>query len=92
MRLNETEVELSNGVKFTVVHDFENMEGPVNSFDAAFQSWLARTTEYTAESFVRYVKTREPKRIFVTKADLEATLKRSRDKFEKKITNQQPRP
>jgi len=57
-KLNQTAIELSNGVKFTIVHDFPKMEGSVNSFDAAFQSWLARTDEYTAEDFVDYVKDR----------------------------------
>ena len=65
-KLNKTEVKLSNEESFTIVHDFKNMNGVVNSFDAAFQNWISRTTDYSAESFCVYVKSKEPERIFVT--------------------------
>ncbi len=78
-KLNQTELALSNGVKFTIVHDFKNMDGPVNSFDAAFQNWLSRTDEYTAESFIEYVKDKEPNRIMITLEDyLEITKDKSK--------------
>jgi len=70
-KFNKTKVELSNGVSFVIVHNFESMNGVINSFDAAFNSWLARTDEYTAESFIRYVKSKEPERLFLTIEDYE---------------------
>jgi major membrane immunogen (membrane-anchored lipoprotein) len=74
-KLNKTKVELSNGESFTIVHDFKNMNGNINSFDAAFQNWINRTDDYTAASFVKYVKNKEPERIFVTLEDYELTIK-----------------
>lgn len=70
-KLNKTDVELSNGTKFTIVNDFKYMEGAINSFSAAFDNWLARTNDYTAESFVKYVKGKEPHRIFIELSDYE---------------------
>lgn len=70
-KLNKTKMELSNGVSFTIVHDFKEMNGRFNSFDAAFQSWLNRTEVYTADSFVEYVKGKEPERVFLTLEDYE---------------------
>jgi len=75
-KLNKTKVELSNGISFTIVHNFRTMNGNVNSFDAAFQSWLARTDDYTSDSFVEYVKSKnEYGRIFVTLEDYESITK-----------------
>lgn len=73
--LNKTDVELSDGTKFTIVNDFENMEGALGSFDAAFQNWLVRTDDFTAESFILYVKSKEPNRIFLILEDYEKALK-----------------
>lgn len=67
-QLNQTFFELSNGVKFSIINDFENIDGPVNSIDAAFQNWIARTEDFSAESFVAYIKKKEPKRIALTEA------------------------
>ena len=68
--INKTTVELSNGDKIIIVHNFSTLEGNINSFDAAFQSWLVRTKVYTADSFVDYVKSKkEPGRIFMTHED-----------------------
>ncbi len=77
-RLNKTDIELPNGTKFIIVNDFENMEGAVNSFDAALQNWLMRTNEYTPESFVKYVKSKEPNRIFITLEDYEIFVKENK--------------
>ena len=67
-KLNQTNVELSNGISFVIVHNFEKMEGNHNSFNAALNSWLARTSDYTADSFIEYVKNKnEYGRIFLTK-------------------------
>jgi len=75
-KLNKSKIELSNGVTFTIVHNFKNMYGNINSFDAAFQSWLVRTEVYTADSFVEYVKSKdEPDRIFMTLTDFENKTK-----------------
>ncbi len=75
-KLNKSKIELSNGVIFTIVHNFKNMTGNINSFDAAFQSWLVRTKVYTADSFVDYVKSKdEPDRIFMTFEDFENKTK-----------------
>ena len=75
-KLNKSKVELSNGTIFTIVHNFKKMKGSVNSFDAAFQNWLIRTDNYTANSFVDYVLSKsEEGRIFVTLEDYEAITK-----------------
>jgi hypothetical protein len=66
-KLNKTLVELSNGDSFTIVHDLK-MNG-INSFDAALQNWLARTDDYSPESFIGYVKSKEPEKIFLTIED-----------------------
>ena len=58
MKLTETTLRLSNGVEFTIVHNFP-MSGPVNTFEAAYTNWLMRTDDYTAESFVAYVKSKQ---------------------------------
>jgi hypothetical protein len=73
-RLNKTKCELSNGVTFTIVHNMK-MDGNHNSFDAAYQCWLARTNVYTAESFVYYVHSKgEYGRIFLTFEDYEKII------------------
>jgi hypothetical protein len=74
-KFNKTKIELSNGESFTIVHDFPEMEGSVNTFDSAFQNWLSRTNDYTAKSFVNYVKSKEPNRMFLTLKDYEKILK-----------------
>jgi hypothetical protein len=74
-RLNKTKCELSNGVTFTIVHNMR-MEGNIDSFDAAYQSWLARTNIYTADNFVEYVKSKdEYGRIFLTFEDFKKRTK-----------------
>lgn len=76
-RFNHNTIKLSNGVTFEIVNDFEHMEGPVNSFQAALDNWLARTDDYTAESFIRYVKSKEPNRIFMTKAQFDEIMEKN---------------
>jgi hypothetical protein len=72
MKLNKSKCNLSNGVEFTIVHNIKNIEGPINSFAAALDCWLARTKEYTAASFVDYVKSKkEYGRIFLTLEEYE---------------------
>ena len=40
-------------VSFSIVHDLPDTPGL--SFDDALQNWLARANEFTAESFCKYV-------------------------------------
>lgn len=67
-KINKTEVKLSNGVTFTIMHDLK-MTGSAHSFNAAFDSWLARTEDYTADSFCTHVKSKKPDAIFCTLDD-----------------------
>ncbi len=73
-RLNKIECRLTNGVTFTIVNDFD-MDATPNLFDAAYQSWIARTDKFTANSFVKYVKAKEPNRIFLKLEDFEKITK-----------------
>lgn len=45
--------ELSNGIKFIICHNLPNAFGL--NIDGAFDNWLARTSEYTDESFAEYI-------------------------------------
>ena len=89
-KLCETKCSLSNGVEFTVVHDFERMEGPINSFEAAYESWLFRVDDpedYNVDHFVDYVKRKDPERIFVSletylKVTKGRTVKATKEEFE----------
>lgn len=53
----EAAFELSNGVKFAIVHDIPG-KGSINTIQAAFDCWLARTNDYTAESLVKYINSK----------------------------------
>lgn len=44
---------LSNGTKFIICHNMPETQGL--SIEDAMVSWLARTDEYTAQSFVDYI-------------------------------------
>ena len=71
MTLNQTEVELTDEndvvfTKFTIVHDFEKIEGNINTFSAALTIWQIKTDDYSPESFIAYVKSKEPHRTFMT--------------------------
>lgn len=58
----DVEIKHEDGTttRFTIIHDM-NLHGAVGSFDAAMQNWLARTTEFTAESFCNYVSEKREK-------------------------------
>lgn len=45
----ETGFKLSNGIEFTICHNIPDY------ITAALDNWLARTKEYTAESFCNYI-------------------------------------
>jgi len=49
------EIELENDITFKIFHNLNGM------LDAAVMNWLARTTDYTAESFSSYVKSKRDK-------------------------------
>lgn len=53
----EASFELSNGVKFTVIHNIPGT-GNINSIHAAFDNWMARTNEYTQGSFIAYINSK----------------------------------
>lgn len=57
MNWYESHFELSNGTKFSIVHNIEG-KGNINSITAAFDCWIARTNEYTAESFIKYINSK----------------------------------
>lgn len=73
--LNVSEMKLSNGITITIVHDFKQLDGPVNSFQAAFDNWLMRTEDYTAESFVNYVRGKDKEMLIFTKEQYDELLK-----------------
>lgn len=56
-KFKESEIELSNGTSFKIRHNLA-IDGPVNSLQAAFDNWIVRTNEYTAESFVNYINSK----------------------------------
>ncbi|HJY23451.1 MAG TPA: hypothetical protein VJ279_11220 [Hanamia sp.] len=59
MKLKKYAIEFTvknEPVKFTIVHDLPEQFGL--SIGDALESWLARTKEYTAESFCDYVKSK----------------------------------
>lgn len=45
-------------VEFTIIHNIHG-RGNVNSIDAALDNWLVRTDEYTPESFVDYINSKD---------------------------------
>lgn len=63
----ESGFELSNGKKFSIVHNI-SQKGNINSIHAAFEGWLARTKSYTAKSFVNYINSKG-ENIAMTKKD-----------------------
>lgn len=49
----EEHLELSNGTKLTICHNMPETQGL--SIEDALPNWLARTRDYTAQSFVDYI-------------------------------------
>lgn len=54
----ESNIELSNGIKFRIWTTIPKQMGNINSVNAALDSWLARTYEYTEQSFVDYINSK----------------------------------
>ena len=50
---HESTIRLSNGTKFTLVHNLSGQE-----INAALECWLARTKQYTKKSFIRYINSK----------------------------------
>ena len=49
----ESEIQLSNGVKFKLVHNLSEQE-----INAAQINWLARTNVYNKKSFIKYINSK----------------------------------
>ena len=64
----ETFFSLSNGTKFSVVHNVEK----INSIDAAFQCW---TKKFTQKSFIDYINSKGLHKV-ITKEQYEKLYKR----------------
>lgn len=58
--------ELSNGTKFSVVHNIAG-KGNINTITAAFNCWLVRTDEYTQQSFIDYVNSKNAGYVAMTR-------------------------
>lgn len=69
-RLTVASVELSNGVKFQLVHDLKESGGN-KSFEGSYKQWIKKTRDFTANSFIRFVKNRQPDSIFLLKEDFD---------------------
>lgn len=54
----ETEIILSNGIKFRVITNIPRNKDNVNTMQAAIDSWLSRTDTYTDRSFVDYINSK----------------------------------
>jgi hypothetical protein len=57
--------------KTFIVYTNMPLKGNINSLHAAFDSWVLRTTTYTAESFVEYVRSKETGYATITQAEYE---------------------
>lgn len=56
-QLQKSEIQLSNGKKFCIIHNLPDFRLDI---DAALQNWLARTDEFTDESFCKYIRSKDP--------------------------------
>ena len=72
LALVKVSIPISETEHLTVWHDFDQIEGSVNSLDAAFTNWAARTTELTAASFVAYVRSKMTEMIIMTEEEFES--------------------
>ena len=53
--LVEVELEIDDKISIKIFHNLEGF------LDPAVMNWLARTTDYTAESFASYIKSKRDK-------------------------------
>lgn len=66
-RLTVAHIELTNGLKFSIVHDLE--EG---AWGSLFERWQRKAKKHTAYSLIVWIKERKPHCICVTKADFDS--------------------
>lgn len=57
MKLQKADIKLSNGKKFSIIHNLQNSFGL--NIECALECWLARTEKYTAQSFCDYIKSKD---------------------------------
>ncbi|MCA9750508.1 MAG: hypothetical protein KC414_15465 [Romboutsia sp.] len=55
--MDEVEIELTNGIKFNLIHNMP-YEG-IFDINSALICWCARTKDYAPENFVRYVRNKK---------------------------------
>lgn len=55
--MKKSEILLSTGARFIVEHNLEDLG---LSIESALNNWLARTTEFTPDSFCEYIKSKDP--------------------------------
>lgn len=53
----------NKNVKFSIVHNIPNSRN-INSIDAALENWLMRTDDFTDESFVDYINSKDVYKAF----------------------------
>lgn len=56
-QIQRSEIELSNGSKFVIVHNLPDFGLDINS---ALQNWLVRTDKFTDENFCEYIMSKDP--------------------------------
>lgn len=54
MQLTQCEIRLSNGIRFIIYHNIDDM------IESALTNWLARTRKFTAKDFCAYIRSKDP--------------------------------
>ena len=57
LQMQRSEIELSNGSKFVIVHNLPDFGLDINS---ALQNWLVKTDEFTDDNFCQYIMSKDP--------------------------------
>ena len=60
MKIQNTRVTLKNGYTFDIIHRFKTVGGTIYSVFAAVENCQARMSDFFPESFVTYVKEKQP--------------------------------
>ena len=66
MKIHKTRVTLENGDSVDIIHNFENVDGAVDSLFSEAENWEAITSDFSPESFVAYIKEKQPDRYIMT--------------------------
>ena len=66
--LEKTTVQLTNNVKFTVVHDLKDYG---LSFVSEVNNWALKTENYTVESFCNYLRDKIPGVVCLSKENFD---------------------